>query len=169
MSPQIHIDKNREELLAKVAAVGKLKRPCDKWDASLIVTNYGNQAPTHPIIAFEWTPADEMSDSTWVKEINDRPYRLVRRERWISSPTIKFGTTQGNFWLFGHEGEKFGLGCFFAKKGTNAVTLPARNRRNERIARRDAIFTVPFTFEGVMSERMSEFGYPGAPGLDSQL
>jgi hypothetical protein len=168
MSTYIHIDKNREELLAKIAAVGRLKRPCDQWNATLSVTNDGNEPPTEPIIALEWIPVDGMGDSTWVREINDKPYRLARRERWINSPTINFGTAQGNFWLFGHEGEKFGLGCFFAKKGENSVTLSARNRRYERIARREAITTVPFKFAGGRGEMM-DFDYPDAPSLDSQL
>jgi hypothetical protein len=166
VSDPIHTDPAHEELLARMAKVGHLPRPRDKWNASLTLTTFENRPPSDPIIALEWVPARPGEQSPWIRDIEGRPYRLVRRERWSDGATIRLDTAAGNFWLFGHEEACLGRGYLYTGEGDQTVTLPERDRKAERKAKHSSPFVIPFSYQGRLVEGMKEFSYPAAPRLE---
>jgi len=143
IGPNVHTDSRKQALLARVALVGHLQRPCDSWNANLIVHNWKNQPLSHPIIAWEWITVEGKA-------------RICRRERWVKGAVCEYRTTIGNYWQFGCEGAQAALGYLTIKKPRHEVTLPERNKRLER-----QDLTIAFTEGGVAAEFVSGFGYPG--------
>ena len=143
VGPDVHIGSRQEALLARVATIGRLTRPRDSWNATLIVHNWKDQPPSHPIIAWEWITVEGTS-------------RIARRERWVNGRVCEYRTTTGNYWQFGYEGAQAALGYLTIRKPRHEVTLPERNKRLEQQDLR-----IAFTESGVAAEFVDQFGYPG--------
>lgn len=150
---RIHVDSHREAFLAQIASLG-LARPRDQWNASLLVRNWNGQAPSHPIIGWEWT------------DLGEGTRRICRRERWVEGPIAEYRTTIGNYWQFGYEKARVALGYLTIVKPQHDVTLPKRDKRRERRANE---FVLPFTEGGTAGELVVGFNYPsGGVALDPE-
>jgi len=145
MGPRIQVDAAREQLLARIAVVGRLARPCDSWNATLIVHNWRERPPSDPIIAWEWTGDAETR-------------RLCRRIRWTSDAVVQYQTTIGNFWQFGYEGTSVATAFLTIRKPRHDVTLPPRNTRRER--QQHSPLVISFTEGGTALELVSGPSFP---------
>ena len=145
----------RDRVLAIVASTGGLLRRCDGWNARIHITSWRGRPPKRPVIAWEWVhPGTERR-------------RLVRRERWTGTPIVTYGTTIGNAWLFGHEGEVLSIGYLFITQAEYRVRLPRPDPAAERRARRShrGRVSVPFNIEVRFGEILADPTYPGG-GVD---
>ena len=149
---RVWVDPRREALLAQVASTGRLGRPRDSWNATLLVRNWRDQAPSRPVIGWEWLRAGE------------EPSRICRRERWVQGSSSEYRTTIGNYWQFGYEKATVPIGFLTIRKTHHEVTLP---RRDARYKGKPGPFVIPFTEGGVAAELVSDFSYPsGGVTLD---
>ena len=150
---RIHVDSRREALLAQMASLG-LARPRDRWNATVLVRNWNGEAPSHPIIGWEWTDAGEET------------HRICRRVRWVEGPIAEYRTTIGTYWQFGYENARVPLGHLTTTKPLHDVTLPKRDKRLERRANE---YVLPFTEGGTVGELVVGFNYPsGGVALDPE-
>jgi hypothetical protein len=152
----------RDAVLAHVARPSGLRRRCDGWNARLRATAYRNQPPGWPIIAYEMRPPNP-PDPTWERvSPGEGAARIVRRERWTTAATVEYGTTIGNAWMFGYEGEQKGIGWLFITQAIHDIQLPARDRSAEPQA--DQANVIPFSLEPKLADRISGYGFPH-PGV----
>lgn len=142
-----HLPLLRDRVLATVAGTGNLLRRCDGWNARIHATSWRGRAPKRPVIAWEWVhPGTEGR-------------RLIRRERWVGTPTVTYGTTMGNAWLFGYEGEVLSIGYLFITQAEHRVQLPKPDPSAERQAKR-GFPRVPFNVEVRIAELLKDPIYP---------
>jgi hypothetical protein len=149
ISDHPHIAPTRDEVLAVVARVGGLRQRRDGWNSRLTMVGWRSRAPRHPVIGWEWDPASTASGP-------------VRRERWMAGPTVSYGTTIGNAWSFGHEGEVQPIGQLAITRSEHTVHLPRRDRRAERRTQTEIGWRfVTFNVEVRVTELLSDAAYPG--------
>jgi hypothetical protein len=152
MSERVQVDPAKDELIRRVAVAGGLVPASDTWNAALVVHNWQERPPSHPIIAWEWT-----------KDSNSRS-RICRRVRWTTGATFECRTAIGNWWQFGYEGSAASVGYVDVTQDRHEVRLPPRDRRRER---RASEFTIRFSEGGTADEGIGGFGYPTrGPALD---
>lgn len=150
-----HIPPIRDEVLARVARRGGLRRRSDGWNSWLHATGWRGRPPRRPVIGWEWV------------QPGTPDHRLVRRERWTGVATVTYGTTIGNAWLFGHEGELVPIGYLFVTRPEHRVQLPKPDRAAERRRRADSLgaAVIPFNVEVRTAELLEGLFYPDG-GVD---
>jgi hypothetical protein len=152
-----HLPPVRDELLRVVARSGNLCRRCDGWNSRLRATTWRGRRPKRPVVAWEFVPPPDGWDPEGTPDA-----RVVRRERWLDTAVVEYGTTIGNLWLFGHENEVVAIGSLLVTAPEHSIRLPKPDRKAERA---DRPFTVPFNVDVRMVEGMTDVGWPSG-GVD---
>jgi hypothetical protein len=153
ISTHPHMPPTRDQVLERVAVIGGLRRRSDGWNSTVTVTGWRGRPPKRPVIGWEWIEPG-------------RPSRLIRRERWVGSPTVSFRTAIGNAWMFGYENEVASIGHLFITESEHRIQLPKPDRRAERRAKADFGWRfVPFNVDVRITEFLSDIFYP-ADGPD---
>jgi TIR domain-containing protein len=148
----VHVDPRRESLLTQMASVGRLARPRDRWNATLLVHNWRESAPSYPVIGWEWLRAGEA------------PPRICRRERWVEGSSAEYRTAIGSYWQFGYEGAQVAIGYLTITEAYHEVTLPTRDKPHRPPTKP---FTITFSEGGVAAEYVSGYNLPtGGVALD---
>jgi hypothetical protein len=159
ISKRPHVPPTRDEVIELIARVGHLSRRADSWDAVLQFSR--DRPPEKPIIALEFVGA------------GTERQQCVRREVWTEAVSAPFGTTIGNVWLVGYEGERAAVGWLTVTRPNHNVVLPKRDRRLDSRFKSTSpglyAFTIPFTSGLSITERMADPVYPrGGIDLDAE-
>jgi hypothetical protein len=155
ISQRPHVPPTRDEVIELIARVGHLSRRADNWDA--VVQFSLGRPPEKPIVALEFIGA------------GTERQLCVRREVWTEAVSAPFGTTIGNVWLVGYEGERAAVGWLTVTRPKHNVELPKRDRRLDSRFKSASpglyAFTIPFTSGLSILERMADPTYPRG-GID---
>lgn len=110
----------RDAILERVSRKSGLRRWRDGWNAELHLYGWQNRPPPRPVIGWEYVDPGTPTA------------RLVRRERFVDTPSISYGTTIGHAWVFGYENTKVPVGVVWITQAQHHVDVPQPNPARER-------------------------------------